>query len=190
MPIIKLFTNKTLWQFPSKTTLLNTNNHESQSVEGKWTICSDNSLIPFPYAGHQPAHTFHSWTTSNCLILPKLLHYNSFVTHILANPQGMGLDRTVATRFHSLYTGLHTCILKEVRDHSGSVWACKFIATTLAELRQLLVLELNAIPQQRVCRLVSSMRRRYQAVITAYGLSTRCNSFWPAFMVLVLIKWS
>jgi len=46
-------------------------------------------------------------------------------------------------------------------------------ATTLAQLRQILVQEWNAIPQHRVRTLVSSMRRRCQAVAAAYGGSTR-----------------
>lgn len=45
--------------------------------------------------------------------------------------------------------------------------------TTLADLRQILVEEWNAIPQQRVTRLVHSMRRRCQAVVAADGSSTR-----------------
>ena len=45
--------------------------------------------------------------------------------------------------------------------------------TTLAELRQILVEEWNAIPLQRVTRLVASMRRRCQAVLAAFGSSTR-----------------
>jgi len=44
--------------------------------------------------------------------------------------------------------------------------------TTLADLQRLLVEEWNAIPQQRVTRLVTSMRRRCQAVVVAYGSST------------------
>lgn len=46
-------------------------------------------------------------------------------------------------------------------------------ATTLRDLRQLLVDEWNAIPQQRIQRLISSMRRRCQAVAASYGGSTR-----------------
>ena len=46
-------------------------------------------------------------------------------------------------------------------------------ATTLAQLRQILIQEWNAISQDRVRRLVSSMRRRCQAVVGAYGGSTR-----------------
>ena len=45
-------------------------------------------------------------------------------------------------------------------------------ATTLAQLRQILIEEWNAIPQDRVRRLVSSMRR-CQAVVGAYGGSSR-----------------
>ena len=45
--------------------------------------------------------------------------------------------------------------------------------TTLAGLRQILVQEWNAIPQQCVTRLVTSMRRRCQAVVAANGSSTR-----------------
>ena len=45
--------------------------------------------------------------------------------------------------------------------------------TTLADLRQILIEEWDAIPQQNVARLVTSMRRRCQAVVAAYGSSTR-----------------
>ena len=45
--------------------------------------------------------------------------------------------------------------------------------TTLADLRQILVEEWDAIPQQCVTRLVTSMRRRCQAVVAVYGSSTR-----------------
>ena len=45
--------------------------------------------------------------------------------------------------------------------------------TTLADLRQMLVEEWDAIPQQCVTRLVTSMRRRCQAVVAVYGSSTR-----------------
>ena len=44
---------------------------------------------------------------------------------------------------------------------------------TLADLRQMLVEEWDAIPQQCVTRLVTSMRRRCQAVVAVYGSSTR-----------------
>ena len=46
-------------------------------------------------------------------------------------------------------------------------------ATTLADLRRILVEEWDAIPQARVANLVRSMRRRCQAVIAAFGSSTR-----------------
>ena len=45
--------------------------------------------------------------------------------------------------------------------------------TTLADLRHILIEEWDAIPQQNVARLVTSMRRRCQAVVAAYGSSTR-----------------
>uniref|UniRef100_A0A8C5CQC8 Uncharacterized protein n=1 Tax=Gadus morhua TaxID=8049 RepID=A0A8C5CQC8_GADMO len=45
--------------------------------------------------------------------------------------------------------------------------------TTLADLRQMLVEEWDAIPQQCVIRLVTRMRRRCQAVVAVYGTSTR-----------------
>ena len=45
--------------------------------------------------------------------------------------------------------------------------------TTMADLQRLLVEEWNAIPQQCVTRLVTSMRRWCQAVVAAYGSSTR-----------------
>ena len=43
----------------------------------------------------------------------------------------------------------------------------------LADLHRLLVEEWNAIPPQRVTRLVTSMRRSCQAVVAAYGSPTR-----------------
>ncbi len=46
-------------------------------------------------------------------------------------------------------------------------------ATTLADLRRILIEEWEAIPQARVANLVRSMRRRCQAVIAAFGSSTR-----------------
>ena len=45
--------------------------------------------------------------------------------------------------------------------------------TTLADLRPMLVEEWDAIPKQCVTRLVTSMRRRCQAVVAVYGSSTR-----------------
>jgi len=45
--------------------------------------------------------------------------------------------------------------------------------TTLADLQQLLVEEWNAIPQQHVTRLLTSMRRMCQAIVAVYGSSTR-----------------
>uniref|UniRef100_A0A4W6C1J2 Transposase Tc1-like domain-containing protein n=1 Tax=Lates calcarifer TaxID=8187 RepID=A0A4W6C1J2_LATCA len=45
--------------------------------------------------------------------------------------------------------------------------------TTLADLQQMLVEEWDAIPQWCVTRLVTSMRRRCQAVVAVYGSSTR-----------------
>ena len=49
-------------------------------------------------------------------------------------------------------------------------------ATMLADLRQILVAEWDAIPQQCVTRLVTSMRRRCQTVVAAYGSSTLLRS--------------
>ena len=46
-------------------------------------------------------------------------------------------------------------------------------ANMLADLRQILVEEWDAIPQQCVTRQVTSMRRRCQAIVAAYGSSTR-----------------
>ena len=45
--------------------------------------------------------------------------------------------------------------------------------TTLADLKQMLVEEWDAIPQQNVAELVSSMRRRCQAVVSVFGNTTR-----------------
>uniref|UniRef100_A0A8C5BSY9 Uncharacterized protein n=1 Tax=Gadus morhua TaxID=8049 RepID=A0A8C5BSY9_GADMO len=42
--------------------------------------------------------------------------------------------------------------------------------TTFADLRQMLVEEWDAIPHQCVTRLVTSMRRRCQAVVAVYDL--------------------
>ena len=55
-------------------------------------------------------------------------------------------------------------------------------ATMLADLRQILVEEWDAIPQQCVTRLVTSMRRRCQAVVAAYGSSTRYWGPWQCKM--------
>ena len=46
-------------------------------------------------------------------------------------------------------------------------------ATILAGLRQILINECNAIPQQRIATLINSMRMRCQAVVQALGSSTR-----------------
>jgi len=53
-------------------------------------------------------------------------------------------------------------------------------------LRQILVQEWNAIPQHRVRTLVSSMRRRCQAVAAAYGGSTRYFLFIVKLSFLVM----
>ena len=45
--------------------------------------------------------------------------------------------------------------------------------STLADLRRFLTEEWNAAPQVRIQRLIANMRRRWQAVINAYGGSTR-----------------
>ena len=45
--------------------------------------------------------------------------------------------------------------------------------STVADLTRFLNEEWNAIPQRRITRLVCSMRRRCQAVINAFGSSTR-----------------
>ncbi len=49
--------------------------------------------------------------------------------------------------------------------------------TTLAQLRQILIQEWNTIPQDRVRRLVSSMRRRCQAVVGTYGVQLAKGNF-------------
>ncbi|CAH1256352.1 BCAN [Branchiostoma lanceolatum] len=51
--------------------------------------------------------------------------------------------------------------------------------TTLADLGRLLVEEWNAIPQHRIARLVTSMRRRCRAVVTARGWATHINECQP-----------
>ena len=55
--------------------------------------------------------------------------------------------------------------------------------TTMVDLKRHLVEEWNAIPQQRVTRLVTSMRRRCQAVVAAYGSAT---CYWGSWRC---IKW-
>ena len=45
----------------------------------------------------------------------------------------------------------------------------------LADLSQILIEEWDAIPQQNVARLVTSMRRRCQAVVAAYGSPTNAT---------------
>ena len=45
--------------------------------------------------------------------------------------------------------------------------------TTLADLKQMLVEEWDAIPQQNVAKLVSSMRRKGHAVASVFGNITR-----------------
>ena len=68
----------------------------------------------------------------------------------------------------------------------------------LADLSQILIEEWDAIPQQNVARLVTSMRRSCQAVVVAYGSSTcypdtdckinevygQCFFFCFAFLIL------
>ena len=45
--------------------------------------------------------------------------------------------------------------------------------TTLPDLQHILIKEWDAIPQQKVARLVSSMRRRCEAFVAVHGSSTR-----------------
>lgn len=63
--------------------------------------------------------------------------------------------------------------IKHLWDQLGrAVCARVTNATTLADLRHILVEEWDAIPQQRVVRLVTSMRRRCEAVVAVYVGST------------------
>ncbi|GLD67144.1 caspase-13-like protein [Lates japonicus] len=63
--------------------------------------------------------------------------------------------------------------IEHVWDHLGrAVCARVTNTTTVADLRQMLVEEWDAIPQQCVTRLVTTMRRRCQAVVAVYGSST------------------
>ncbi|KAJ8381891.1 hypothetical protein SKAU_G00026690 [Synaphobranchus kaupii] len=63
--------------------------------------------------------------------------------------------------------------IEHLWDQLGHAVRARVTNTTmLADLRQILVEEWDAIPQQCVTRLVTSMRRRCQAVVTAYGSST------------------
>ena len=59
----------------------------------------------------------------------------------------------------------------------GSAWSVVHARvthrTTLADLKQMLVEEWDAIPQQNVAKLVSSMRRRCHAVASVFGNTTR-----------------
>uniref|UniRef100_A0A8C4ED23 Tc1-like transposase DDE domain-containing protein n=1 Tax=Dicentrarchus labrax TaxID=13489 RepID=A0A8C4ED23_DICLA len=83
---------------------------------------------------------------------------------------------------HSMHTLLYLCISVERMEWPASspdlnpiehLWdqlrravrARVTNTTTLADLRQMLVEEWDAIPQQCVTRLVTSMRRRCQAVV-------------------------
>ena len=47
--------------------------------------------------------------------------------------------------------------------------------------------EWNAIPQQRVKRLISSVRRRYEAVVAAFGGFTR---YYPAKKFPIITSFS
>ncbi|KAL7828173.1 hypothetical protein AOLI_G00313250 [Acnodon oligacanthus] len=64
--------------------------------------------------------------------------------------------------------------IKHLWDHLGRAVRSRVTnTTTLADLQQMLDEEWDAIPQQCVTRLVTSMRRRCQAVVAVYGFSTR-----------------
>ena len=64
--------------------------------------------------------------------------------------------------------------IEHLWDQLGRAVRARVTNTTmLADLRQMLVKERDAIPQQCVTRLVTSMRRRCQAVVAVHGSSTR-----------------
>uniref|UniRef100_A0A3Q3GAK3 Uncharacterized protein n=1 Tax=Labrus bergylta TaxID=56723 RepID=A0A3Q3GAK3_9LABR len=67
----------------------------------------------------------------------------------------------------AVLTSLNTC------EISLDVLFMTDNTTTLADLQRMLVEEWDAIPQQCVTRLVTSMRRRCQAVVAVYGSSAR-----------------
>ena len=60
-------------------------------------------------------------------------------------------------------------------DSYGTSLGELFVSVTIAtmhDLRQIVVYEWNAIPQQRVQQLIFSMRRRYESIVAAFGGST------------------
>ena len=64
--------------------------------------------------------------------------------------------------------------IEHLWDQLGrAVYARVTHRTTLADLKQMLVEEWDAIPQQNVAKLVSSMRRRCHAVASVFGNTTR-----------------
>ena len=62
--------------------------------------------------------------------------------------------------------------IEQLWDQLGRAVRARVTTTTLADLRQMLVEEWDAIPQQCVTRQVISMRRRCQAVVAVYVFST------------------
>ncbi|GLD67633.1 caspase-13-like protein [Lates japonicus] len=71
--------------------------------------------------------------------------------------------------------------IQHVWDQFGHAVCARVTNTTmLADLRQMLVEEWGAIPQQCVIRLVTSMRRRCQAVVAMYGSYTR---YWGSCLL-------
>ena len=64
--------------------------------------------------------------------------------------------------------------IEHLWDQLGrAVYARVTHGTTLADLKQMLVEEWDAMPQQNVAKLVSSMRRRCHAVASVFGNTTR-----------------
>ena len=63
--------------------------------------------------------------------------------------------------------------IEQLWDQLGRAVRTRPTIATMHDLRQIVVEEWNAIPQQRVQRLISSMRRRCEAVVAAFGGSTR-----------------
>ena len=63
--------------------------------------------------------------------------------------------------------------IEHLWDQLGRAVRCRVTnRTTLADLQHILIKEWDAIPQQKVARLVSSMRRRCEAVVAVHGSST------------------
>ena len=85
-------------------------------------------------------------------------HRARFISDYLQN---LGVERMEFNPIEQLWYQLRCAVRARVTN-----------TTRLADLPQTLVEEWDAIPQQRVTRLVTSMRRRCQAVVAVYVFST------------------